>query len=224
MKEISFEQIKEGVLNWHKLANCIELVEVLFNYSFRFEVDSQLLSQLKSEQNLKVYLGYKQQDITLEQSIEDVVNNFFMVVVPDSLDKIENYRGDNLPDGTQSFCAVYYPFIGSTEISTKEALLRIGHWNNQESRLQTINQFECAPLIFQIPATNLCSDKAMNFLYLGLVNHGRESNDFQYDLIVEKVLGSRQQERAFYDTARPVPPFKPTMDNGLYQYLGLANN
>lgn len=224
MREITFEQVRQGLCHWHEIAKSIEKTDFLFKHYFRFEIDSQWFNEMESDQYLKVYFGYKQKEINKTQMIEEIVKNLFVVIIPDSLDKQEHYQGDKLPKQVLSFSAVYCPSIGSNEISKEEALQRINNWNDHDKRNHTISQLESAPLLFQIPTANVRSDSKMNHLYLGLVDSFKQAqnNDFQFDLIVEQVKEQKSENRSFYDTARPVPPFKPTiMDNGLYKYLEL---
>lgn len=226
MKEITFEQVKQGVTNWHSIAQNTTLVDYLYQHPLRFEIASTVYDKLEQEKYVKLYFGYKETTIDEKKPLADIVRQFFLVVIPDSLDKEENYKGDQLPEHVFCFSAVPYGPIGSDEISSKEAEKRRGSWENAKRRKRTLKKFKSAPLIFQIPRTNLTAASNINHLYFGLVNKNILMRDFQYDLIVEQLSeGNEKQGNAFFDTARPVPPFQPTiMDHGLYSYLKLELN
>lgn len=223
MEKITFEQVKQGVTHWYTIAQDPILVDYLYQYPLRFEVESTVYDQLVDEKHLKLYFGYKEKTINEKETMESIVGQFFLIIIPDSLDKEENYKGDQLPKDLYCFPAVPYGPIGSDEISSKEAEKRRSSWKNAKRRKRTLEKFKSAPLIFQIPRTNLTAASQTNHLYFGLVNKNILKRDFQYDLIVEQLSGGKEkQANAFFDTARPVPPFKPTiMDNGLYSYLKL---
>lgn len=223
MKKITFKEVKEGVTNWYQIAKSLEKSNLLFNHLLKFELIDVFYDVLKAEKELKIYLGYKQKDINPKSDIKEIVSNFFIVVIPDSLDKQKNYEKDQLPEGVLSFTALYAP-LASTEISSKEALERMKHWHNAEIRTHTFANLKSSPLLFQIPKENISSKAEANFIYLGLVNKAtkeEKDSNFQYDLLVEQVFTKLEQSQSFYDTARPVPPFKPTIDAGLYKYLEL---
>lgn len=218
MKEITFKEVKEGLINWNKIAKDLNQTELLFQYPLRFEVLDDIYEELEKEETLTVYFGYKKQNINQSTDFKEIISDYFLVIIPKSLDLEENYEGDILPKEIRYFPAIFSQ-LGSTEISSKDAYERIGSWNNAETRKYTIPKVESAPLIFEIPKVNISSKVSMNYLFLGLVHKGEDL--LHYDFVVEQKADDKESSSSFYDTARPVPPFKPKVHNGLYKFLGL---
>lgn len=218
MKEITFKEIKDGLINWNEIAKDLNQTELLFQYPLRFEVLDDIYEELEKEETLTVYFGYKKQSINPSTDFREIISDYFAVIIPKSLDLEENYEGDILPKETRYFPAIFSQ-LGSTEISSEDAYERINNWNNAEKRKYIKSKVESAPLIFEIPRINISSKVYMNYLFLGL--NQKEEDHLHYDFVVEQKANDKENSSSFYDTARPVPPFKPKVHNGLYKFLGL---
>jgi len=218
MKEITFKEVKDGLINWNKIAKDLDQTELLFQYPIRFEVLDDIYDELEKEEALTVYFGYKKQSINQATDFKEIISDFFAIIIPKSLDLEENYRGDILPKETRYFPAIFLQ-LGSTEISSEDAYERIDNWNNAEKRKNIKTKVESSPLIFEIPKINISSKVSMNYLFLGLIH--KDEDLLHYDFVVEQKADDKENSSSFYDTARPVPPFKPKVHNGLYKFLGL---
>lgn len=160
-----------------------------------------------------IYDGTYTSDMHVYPGI-DANDNLVYLVIPACYDN-QAYESQ-LAQNTQ-VCPLE-PSLGNGQITPSEALLRIRNWQiNYPTWVPA--QVQTTYSIYQamvIPAEDLQTEHYMCYLAL---KSSTGPTGYKADLIIDD---GDSDTPAFYDTVRPVPPFKSTADRASFYLLTLA--
>lgn len=213
----NFDTISKGIKGWNKTGRSLKEADEIFRTPVEFLV-SELPVLDDSSEYVNIYLGYNEETSSL-----------FITLIQSGRDTLIRYKEypEEIAKEIVLIEATKREFIGlggtDHSIEAKEASKRIKRWQNERLRMKVMKRVKSAPLIFEIPKSNFEVKKIKRLLF-GIKRPFLKRMD--YDLILEAEdinTDGITAGQIFYDTARPVPPFKPIGSKGLHEFLELPS-
>lgn len=209
--------VYQSIINWSRLPEKYKEIPAALQNGCQF---SFMISTKATSKWIHAYAGYYNDQV-------------FFHLVQDTLDKQENYTKENIPIYLVSV-RVYgnlYP-LGSAncQIDRKDALRRISNWNNKELSAQWYQEAIRSGEFYQafaVPLEDL-EKNTPHSAWMALkeeTDFKTKESKYKADLVLScKNDQASDKNLIFYDTCRPVPPFKPKIidqeDFGLLNFIG----
>lgn len=208
------KQVLINIQNWLNTTKKLDSLLSLFSSNSAFVLNLQtsiLTSSKKSGTDLHIYPAINDSGELMMYVIPDIFDNS----KTQWQDYISSYYVDKITLPRQNQKTIF----NQAEIPETEAISRIISW---QDRYQIwLNQAvikNTLPEAFILPSADIQSG-VKNTVYFALKNL-TDSLSYSIDLIVDNPMNNNQaieaKTEAFYDTCRPVPPFKPSDTKKLY--------
>ncbi len=216
--------VYQSILNWEKIRHSKKELKKIFNKSGG--MFSIFVKPGEDTKDIHAYPGYWKGKLYfhLIGDDKDKEENFTLPAVPVDLVTTEVYGSDPLKNGG------ILALAGDLPIPVKIAILWITNWVTTEKRNQWITDGVLQNEMYQafsIPADNFSQNEPY-IAYFALKESDRKEAKFDADLVlyceedchISVTNGIGGQSSTFYDTCRPVPPFKPIAGNlGLLRFV-----
>jgi len=205
-------QIAGYVKSWKAISKCLEQADSIFSAEITFPVTCDFPMEISKDEKdpgywVAAYLGYRDKKLCL-------------ILIQCSKDRLERYERDDAELAKDLKIIEAKELLISDPIEESEAMSRMDNWKKTDLRMQTMKECGYAPQIFMVPAEHFLIAGALN-LHFGLKKSTSEKDKYAYyfDLLFEIEDENGVNYTGYYDTSRPVPPFKPRIE-GFFE-LGL---